>query len=90
MVQILFWKKKSLNVPTVKLFSYFFFNVFWGGFNAFLFLPLVKGKKIFIGWLVTCYCKQMVPKIRNKSKEEEVFANWSIEGADHLFNKNWL
>ena len=35
----------------------------------------------------------MVPKICNKSKftkEEEIFANWTKDGAHYLFNKNWL
>ena len=67
--------------------------MFWEFFDAFLFPPLIKGKKLFIGWLVTCYCMQMVPKIHNKSKftkEEEILANWTIDGEHHLFYKNWL
>ena len=64
----IFFGKKSLNVPTVKLFSIFFFQMFWDFFNAFLLGPLIKGKQISIGWVIICYCMQIVPQICNNSK----------------------
>ena len=33
-----------------------------------MFRPIVKVKKLFIGWLVTCYCMQMFTKIRKSKK----------------------
>ena len=45
---------------------------------------LFQGKKIFFGWLVICYCMQIVSKIRNNSKftkKKDIFANWTIDGV---------
>ena len=41
----------------------------------------------------TCYCLQIGTKIRNNSKftkELEIFKNWTIDGAQYAFHKNWL
>ena len=76
-----FWKKD------------FEFNVLWGFFDAFLFQPLIKGKYISILWLVTFYCLEMAPKIHTNSKfskEQEMFANWAVDGAHYAFHENWL
>ena len=64
-----------------------------GFFDAFLFQPLIKGKYITILWFITFYCFEMAPKIHNIpkfSKEQEVFANWDIDGAHYAFHENWL
>ena len=64
-----------------------------GFFDVFLFQPLIKGKYIPILWFVTFYCLEMAPKIHNKSKfstEQEIFANWAIDGAHYAFHENWL
>jgi hypothetical protein len=90
-IQIFFGKK--FKCIYCKAIFIILFSIFWGFFDAFLFFPLVKGKKLIFGWLVICYCIQMVSKICNNSKftkEKEIFANWTIDGAHHLFNKNWL
>ena len=44
--------KKILNVTTVKLFSNKKINTFMGFFDAFLFQPLIKGKKITIVFII--------------------------------------
>ena len=47
-------------------------------------IMLFKGKKLFFGWLVICYCMQIVSKIRNNSKltkKKDIFANWTIDGV---------
>ena len=64
-----------------------------GVFYAFLFQPLIKGKYLPILWFVTFYCLKMDPKIHNNSKlskEQEIFANWVVDGAHDAFHKNWL
>ena len=51
-------------------YGYFQFSIFnvLGFFNAFLLGPLIKGKQISIGWLVTCYCMEIVKIICNYLK----------------------
>ena len=64
-----------------------------GFFDAFLFQPLIKGKYIPILWFVTFYCLEMAPKIHNNSKfskEQEIFANWAVDGSHDAFHENWL
>ena len=81
-----------MNVTTVKLFS----NKkerFMDFFDAFLSQCLIKGKYIPILWFVTCYYLEMAPKIHNIpkfSKEQEIFANWDIDGAHYAFHEHWL
>ena len=85
--------KKILNVTTVKLFSNKKNQHLMGFFDAFLFQPLIKGKYITILWFITFYCFEMAPKIHNIpkfSKEQEIFANWDIDGAHYAFHENWL
>ena len=84
--------KKILNVTTVKLFL-IKNQRFMGFFDAFLFQPLNKDKYIPILWFVPFYCLEMAPKIHNNSKlskEQEIFANWAVDGAHDAFHKNWL
>jgi hypothetical protein len=62
-------------------------------FDAFVFQPLIKGKYITILWFITFYGLEMAPKIHNIpkfSKEQEIFANWAIDGAHYEFHENWL
>ena len=64
-----------------------------GFFDAFVFQPLIKGKYITILWFVAFYCLEMSPKIHNIpkfSKEQEIFANWAVDGAHYAFHENWL
>ena len=40
----------------------------------------------------TFYCLEMAPKIHNNSKlskEQEIFANWAVDGAHDAFHENW-
>ena len=88
-----FWNKDFEYVTTVKLFSNKKFNVLRGFLMPFLFQLLIKGKYTTIFWFVTVYCLDMAPKIHNNSKfskEQEIFANWAIDGAHDAFHKNWL
>jgi hypothetical protein len=67
--------------------------IFKGFFIPFLFQPLINGKYIPILWFVTFYCLDMAPKIHNNSKlskEQDMFANWAVDGAHYAFHKNWL
>ena len=64
-----------------------------GFFDAFFFQPLIKGKYLPILWFVTFYCFDLAPKIHKNSKfskEQEIFANWAIDGAHDAFHKSWL
>ena len=64
-----------------------------GFFDAFLFQPLIEGKYIPILWFVTFYCLKMSHKIHNNSKfsmEQEIFANWAVDGTHYAFQENWL
>jgi hypothetical protein len=63
-IQIFFGKKEFKCTYCIAIFI-ILFQYFCGFFDAFLFCPLVKGKKLFFGWLVICYCMQMVSKICN-------------------------
>ena len=67
--------------------------MFLGFFDAFLFQPLIKGKYIPTLWFDTFYCFEIAPKICNNSKfskEQDIFANWAIDGSHDAFHKNWL
>ena len=85
--------KKSLNVTTVKLFSKYFFRRFWIFFYAFL-CPTFDLKFTCIYLLVHWFVlHENCPKIRNNwkfTKEQEMFAQWTIDGVQHQFNKNCL
>ena len=50
-------------------------------------------KYIYYRRFVTFYYLKKAPKLQNKSKfikEQDVLTNWTIEGAQHQKNKNWL
>ena len=67
--------------------------MFFGGFYAFLFQTLNKAKYLSISWFVTCYCLKIAPNICNNlkfTKEPETFENWTVDGAQYAFHKNWL
>ena len=92
-VQTFLGEKKSLNVSNVKLLSNFFFQRFMGFFMPFCFQALIKGK-IYI-YLLVFYILllETIPKTQNTSKftkEQDLFAKWTIDGVQHQFNKNWL
>ena len=79
-----------MNVTTVKLFSNKK-STFYGFFDAFLFQPSIKSIPIL--WFVTFCCLEMAPKTHNNSrfiKEQEMFANWDLDGAHYAFYENWL
>ena len=65
-----------------------------GFFYVFLFQLLIKGKYIvLILWFVTFFCLEMAPKIHNNStfiKEQNIFANWAVDGEHDAFHENWL
>ena len=84
----------SLNVSTVKLRSKFYFQCFWGFFDAILLWPLIKSTFLSICWFGTLVFAWVWPlklELRNSkfTKEQEKFANWAIDGAQHQFSKNW-
>ena len=85
-----FFVEKSLNVSNVELLSMFFqqFLIF---LIPFCFQALSKGEKypfaVFYFLLL-----ETAPKTQNISKftkEQEMFAKWTIDGVQHQFNKNW-
>ena len=85
--------KKILNVTTVKLFPRIEIQGFGGIFYAFLFQPLKKDKYLSISRFVNCYCLKIAPKTCNNSKftkELEIFENWTVDGTQYTFHKNWL
>ena len=55
-----------------------------GFFDAFLlYIPIL--------WFATFYCLEMAPKIDNNSKfskEQEIFANWAVDGEQYAFHEN--
>ena len=90
------WKKifakNSLNVTSVKLLS----NIFFNDFGCFLMLscfqPLIESKNVCFWLVVTFYYSKKTTKTQKNSKcikEQKVFPNWTIEGAQHQKNKNW-
>ena len=67
--------------------------MFWSFFDAFLFQPLNKVKYLSISWFINCYCLKIAPKTHNNSKftkELEIFENWTVDGTQYAFHKNWL
>ena len=67
--------------------------MFLGFFDVFLFQTLFKGQHSSISWFFTYYCLKMASKISNISKftkELEIFTNWTADGIQHRFDKNWL
>ena len=69
-----------------------FFQCFMCVF-LWLFVSTIKLRQFLpICWFFTCYSFKMASKIQNNAKftkEQEMFANWTIGGAQHQFNKNW-
>ena len=62
-------------------------------FDAFLFQPLIKGNCLSNSWFVTCHCLKMAPKVGKNSKfikDQEIFANWTVDGAQYAFHENCL
>ncbi len=49
-------------------------------------------KNIYFWWFVTLYYLKKASKSQNTDKKNypRCFANWTIDGAQHQFNKNWL
>ena len=65
--------------------------MFLGFVYAFLFQTLIKGKYLSILWSVTCYCLKMALKTHKNSKftkKLEMFANWTVDGAQNAFYEN--
>ena len=47
----------------------------------------------FITWFFTYYFLKMASKIGNISKftkELEIFTNWTVDGTQYTYHKNWL
>ena len=62
-------------------------------FDAFPFQPLIKGNCLSNSWFVTCHCLKMAPKVGKNSKftrDQEIFANWTVDGAQYAFHENCL
>ena len=51
----------------------------------------MKGKYLPILWFVTFHCFEMAPRIHDNSKmskEQELFANWAVDGTLYAFHEN--
>ena len=67
--------------------------MFLGVSDAFLFQTLFKGKNSSISWFFTCYLKMSYKfgiHISKFTKKLEIFTNWTIDGTQYTFHKNWL
>ena len=58
----------------------------------FCYQALIKGKQVLICWFLIFYClKRPKTQILSKfTKEQEIFAKWTIGGVQHQFSKKWL
>ena len=77
------WKKDS-ECKYCKDISKIEIQCFLCFFGAFPFQPLIKGYCSSYSWFVTCYCLKMAPKVGKISKftkDPEIFANWTLDGA---------
>ena len=66
---------------------------FYGVFDAFLFQHLIKGNWLCNSRFVTCYCLKMAPKVGKNSKftkDQGIFADWTVDGAQYAFHENCL
>ena len=82
-----------MNATIVKTFPKLEFNVFCGFFNAFSFQPLIKGNYLSNSKFVTCYYLKMAPKVSKHSKftkDQDIFANCTVDGAQYAFHENCL
>ena len=62
-------------------------------FNAIPFQLLSKGNWLCHSWFVTHYCLKKDPKVGKNSKftkDQEIFANWTVDGAQYAFHENCL
>ena len=76
-----------------KTFSTLKIQCFLCFFDVFPFQPLISGNYLHNSWFVTCYCLKMAPKVGKNSKftkDQEIFANWTIDGAQYAFHENCL
>ena len=86
------WKKDS-ECKYCKDISKIEIQCFLCFFGAFPFQPLIKGYCSSYSWFVTCYCLKMAPKVGKISKftkDPEIFANWTLDGALYAFHENFL
>ena len=82
-----------MNVNIVKTFSTLKIQCFLCFFDVFPFQPLISGNYLHNSWFVTCYCLKMAPKVGKNSKftkDQEIFANWIVDGAQYAFHENCL
>ena len=82
-----------MNVNIVKTFSTLKIQCFLCFFDVFPFQPLISGNYLHNSWFVTCYCLKMAPKVGKNSKftkDQEIFANWTVDGAQYAFHENCL
>ena len=80
-----------MNVNIVKTFSTLKIQCFLCFFDVFPFQPLISGNYLHNSWFVTCYCLKMAPKVGKNSKftkDQEIFANWIVDGAQYAFHEN--
>ena len=82
-------EKKSLNVPTVKLFSNFCFNILSGVLMFFGFPHLIYGEFVSICWFASFYCLKWPLKfkiIQNLLRNDR----WLQIGLQMVRNINWI
>ena len=83
--------KKILNVNIVKTFPKIKIQCFFGFFDGFPFQPLIKVNCLSNSWFVTCYCLKKASKVGKNSKftkDQEIFANRIVDGAQYVFHEN--
>ena len=90
-------KKKSWKKDSECKYCKDIFNIkiqcFLCFFDVFPFQPLISGNYLHNSWFVTCYCLKMAPKVGKNSKftkDQEIFANWTVDGAQYAFHENYL
>ena len=91
---IFFWGEKEFECIKCKATFKFFFQCSMGILMLFCFQALIKGKYTSFCWgFFYILLLETPPKTQNTSKftkEQDLFAKWTIDGIQHQFNKNWL
>ena len=89
----LFLSQKEFECTKCKATFNFFFNILLVFVMPFCFQALIKGEKVSICWFFYFLLLEAAPKTLNTSKftkEQEIFAKWTIDGVQYQFNKYWL
>ena len=83
--------KKDFECKYCKDISKIKIQCFFGFFDGFPFQPLIKVNCLSNSWFVTCYCLKKASKVGKNSKftkDQEIFANRIVDGAQYVFHEN--